>query len=108
MNIREIAAVIRTKTAGPYWFSADIMFDNDQFYQAVKDYQAITRERVAKLYDVDVDKVSEVIYNDAGKLIKVSVRRPYPSGDVGDSDVLGMQQDAPLLAIDIPLKALFK
>ncbi len=108
MNICEIAAVIRTKTAGPYWFSADIMFDNDQFYQAVKDYQAITREKVAELYGVDLDKVSDVIYNDAGKLIKVSIRRPYPSGDVGDSDVLGMQQHAPLLAIDIPLKTLFK
>ena len=108
MNIREIASVIRTKTAGPYWFSADIMFDNEMFYKAVKESQAITRERVAKLYNTDPENISEVIYHDEGRLIKVNIRRPFPSGHPGDSDVLGMQQHAPLLDIDISLHKLFK
>ena len=108
MNIREIASVIRTKNAGPYWFTADIMFDNTELYHAVKKSQVFTRERVAKLYNVDQDKISEVIYHDEGRIIKVNIKRPYASGDPGDSDVLGMQQHAPLLEIDISFHKLFK
>ena len=101
MNIREIASVIRTKNAGPYWFTADIMFDSPGLYNATKESQAFTRERIAKLYNVDQEDISEVIYYDEGRIIKVNIRRPHISGDPGDSDILGMQQHAPLLDIDI-------
>ena len=108
MNLREIASVIRTKNAGPYWFTADIMFDNTQLYEAVKKSQAITRERVAQLYNVDPENISEVIYHDEGRIIKVNIKRPHVSGDPGDADVLGMQQHAPLLDIDINFHKLFR
>ncbi len=108
MNIREIASVIRTKNAGPYWFSADIMFDNTELYQAVKESQAFSRERVARLYNVDLENISEVIYHDEGRIIKVNIKRPFVSGSPGDSDVLGMQQHAPLLDIDIRFHKLHK
>jgi hypothetical protein len=108
MNIREIAPVIRTKNAGPYWFSADIIFDNPSFYLAVKEARIITREQVAKLYNIDEKNVSEVLYYDEGRAIKINIRRPYASGSPGCSDVLGMQQHAPLLKLNIPLHKLLK
>ena len=107
MNLREIASVIRTKNAGPYWFTADIMFDSSELYQAVKRSRAITREGVAKLYNVEAENISEVIYHDEGRIIKVNIRRPHVSGDPGDADVLGMQQHVPLLDIDISFHKFF-
>lgn len=108
MKLRELAPVIRSKNAGPYWFTVDIIFDNQQIYEAVRESKVITREIVAKLYNnISVDNVSEIIYFDEGKAIKFNIKRPYPSGSVYDTDVLGMQQHAPLLEIDLPLHKVF-
>jgi hypothetical protein len=102
MNLRELAAVIRTKNAGPFFISADLLFDDEDNYRRVKESGVITRERVAALYSVTPAEVPEVIYFDPGRLIKINIRRPVPSGDLGDTDVLAMQQHAPLLLIDVP------
>jgi hypothetical protein len=81
MNIRELASVIRTKNAGP---------------------GVITREHVAGLYRVPIEDILSIYHFDEGKCIKINIKRPVPSGDIGDTDVLAMQQHAPLLLIDIP------
>ena len=104
MNIRKLADVIRTKNAGPYIITADLVFPDMETYLRVKGSGVITRELVAKLYQIPLDEVMGVLFFDAGRSIKINIRRPHGqcSGDVDDTDVLGMQQHAPLLAIDIP------
>jgi len=44
------ASVIRTKNAGPYIITADIIFDDSVNYERVKKSGVISRERVAGLY----------------------------------------------------------
>ena len=39
----------------------------------------------------------------AGHAFKATIPRAVSSGDVGDTDVYGAQQHAPLLEVDIPL-----
>jgi len=103
MNIRELAKVIRTKNAGPYIYTADILFEDYEVYKGVKESGIINKELVAKLYNVPLkDLVTDVIFFDPGKSIKINIRRPVVSGDIGDTDILGMQQHAPLLNIEIP------
>ena len=41
----------------------------------------------------------------AGNAFKATIPRRIPSGDVGDTDIYGAQQHAPLLDVDIPLPA---
>jgi hypothetical protein len=108
MKLRELAPVIRSKNAGPYWYTVDVIFDNPEFYEAVKNSKVITRELIAKCYNnIDLGKVSDIIYFDEGRGFKVNIRRPYSSGSPFDYDVLGMQQHAPMLDIDIPLHKIF-
>lgn len=104
MNIRQLASVIRTKNAGPYIITADIIFPDETSYLRVKRTGAITRELIARLYRVGLADVPDVIFFDPARCIKINIRRPagQASGDLDDTDVLGMQQHAPLLEIEIP------
>lgn len=100
--LRELAQVIRTKNAGPFTLSADIIFGDAETYESVKRSGAMTRASLARLYGVSQSEISEPIYFDPGRAIKVNIRRAVVSGDVGDPDVLGSQQHAPLLNLVIP------
>lgn len=103
MKLKELAPVIRSKNAGPYWYTIDIIFDSPEIYAAIKQANVITREIVAQLYNgIPVESVSEIIFFDEGRAIKFNIRRPYSSGCLYDTDVLGMQQHAPMLEIDLP------
>lgn len=102
MNLRELASVIRTKNAGPFIFTADIIFDDPQAYEKVKRSGIITREQIARLYQVPLSDVLSIHQFDEGRCIKINIKRPVSSGDIGDTDVLAMQQHAPLLLIEIP------
>ena len=56
----------------------------------------------ARLYDVREVDVLFTPYP-AGNAFKATLPRLVPSGDVGDTDVYGAQQHAPLLDVDVPL-----
>ncbi len=47
----------------------------------------------------------EVIFTvyDAGLAFKATLPRLIPAGDIGDTDVYGAQQHAPLLAVEVPV-----
>ena len=108
MKLKELAPVIRSKNAGPFWYTVDVIFDNPELYEAVKKSKIITRELVAKRYNnIPVEDVSDIIFFDEGRGFKVNIKRPYSSGSPWDYDVLGMQQHAPMLDIEIPLHKVF-
>jgi hypothetical protein len=102
-NIRELAEVIRTKNAGPYIVTADIITRDYDTYRAIKEQGWITPVKVARLYGIPESDVLSVIFFDEGKTIKINLRRAVTSGDVGDTDVGAMQQHAPLLLLELPV-----
>ena len=83
--------------------TADIIMHDDATYYKVKASETITPALIAKLYGISEDKVLGVFYFDEGKTIKINIKRPVPSGDIGDTDVVAMQQHAPLLSIEFPI-----
>ena len=97
----EITRLIRSKNAGPFVLTFDIMFDDPNLYRITRDSGAITKNVIAELYNLSADDV--MLFNcDNALAIKVSIPRPYPSGDLEDSDVFGGQQFAPLVNLQIP------
>jgi hypothetical protein len=50
--LRSIAMVIRSKNAGPFEITLDVIFSSREDYEAVKRANVITRELIAKLYHV--------------------------------------------------------
>jgi hypothetical protein len=100
-KLSELAPLIRSKNAGPFILSFDIMFQDWDSYVRVRDSGKVTPELFSELFATPLDEVEFYAY-DAGLAIKASIPRPIPASDVGDSDVLGGQQYGPLMDIEIP------
>ena len=101
-RLYELTKVLRSKNSGPFEITLDILFDNPQTYRRVVDSGAVTRESVAALYGISPEKILEFVHYDAALGIKITYLREVASGTVGDRDVYGAQQHAPLMDIDIP------
>lgn len=100
-QLASLARLIRSKNAGPFVLTFDIMFEDEARYRRVRDSGVITRELVASLYNLAPDRV-QLFFCDPALAVKASIPRPVTQGDVGDSDGHGGQQYAPLMAIEIP------
>lgn len=103
-KLGDMAQVLRSKNAGPFLITVDIMFDSEHAFQRVLDSGAVTSETVAPRYGLLAGDVRVVSYARA-KAIKVTLPRLWGArgaGSAGDRDVYGAQQHAPLLNIDIP------
>lgn len=100
--LRDLATVIRTKNAGPFVVTADIMFEQKDHYERVKRLSVMNRAGIADLYGRSPEDILRIVSSDAALGIKVVMRRSIPAGSPGDSDVYGCQQHAPLLALPIP------
>lgn len=101
--LAEAAPIVRSKNAGPFYITLDIMFDNAARYRAVKESGRITAEVVAKLYQREPEEILGPFFVDPALAIKVSMLRIAPSGDIDDTDLFGAQQHAPLLGIKVPV-----
>ena len=101
-KIREIAQVCKSKNAGPFEVTIDVVFDDPAVFARVKAAGVLNPELFARLYNVDPAQVLFTVY-DAGYAFKATLPRRVPSGDLGDTDVYGAQQHAPLLDVEIPI-----
>jgi hypothetical protein len=101
--ITSVAEYVRSKNAGPFRLTFDILFRQRETYEHVKATGQVTPELVAALYRVAPAEITDFVFFDPGKAIKITMRRPLSSGAPGDTDIYGAQQHAPLLAIQVDL-----
>jgi len=99
-RIRDIATVCKSKNAGPFDLTIDVVFDDPVTYRKVKDSGLIDAALFARLYAVPEDAVLFTAY-DAGLAFKATLPRLVSAGDIGDTDVYGAQQHAPLLEVEL-------
>lgn len=102
MKLQDVARTIRSKNAGSFMITVEIIFSEPKYYNYIKENQLITREIIADKYNLPIEQVTDFCYYDAGLGIKANFKREIPSGGAGESDVYGCQQYAPLLNIDFP------
>ncbi len=100
-KLTELASVIRSKNSGPYELTFDVIFKDFDTYYKVKEAQAINKDNFSKSYGIPLDDIFHLVYFDPAKAVKVTIRRPIPSGALGETDVYGAQQHAPLMALEI-------
>jgi len=101
-RIREIAKACKSKNAGPFELTIDVVFDDRKMFELVRATKVLGPELFARLYKVRPEDVLFTEYP-AGFAFKATIPRLVPSGDVGDTDVYGAQQHAPLLEVEIPI-----
>ena len=101
-KLKDIARACKSKNAGPFEITFDIMFDDLDTFNKVRASGDITPQLIAGLYGVPVTQVQFTEYPPA-LAYKATIPRRIPSGAIGDTDIYGAQQHAPLLNIDIPI-----
>ena len=97
----EVTKLIRSKNAGPWELTFDVIFKEQETYEKVRDAKLINAEWFAKTYHLTPEVVTIINY-DAASAIKITIPRPVISGDVDDTDIFGGQQYGPLVGLDVP------
>lgn len=100
----DLAKTIRSKNAGTDKITFDIIFREKGNYELVKASKAITKETMAKLFGIPVERVCDFVEYDPANAIKFTIYRSRPSGSPGEGDIFGCQQYAPLLDVEIPIE----
>ena len=98
--LSELAEVIRSKNAGPFIVTFDILFATEETFESVRKAGLITRASICERYGVSDNELLGFEFYPFARAIKFSLRRPVGSGGPGDFDCYGAQQHAPLL--DMP------
>src|SRR6266478_8207560 len=101
MKLAKLSNLIRSKNAGPFSLTFDIMFPDEESYLRVKRSGALNTFMFAKLYQCDPAMV-RFFECDNALAFKFSIPRPIFQGDLGDGDLHGGQQFMPLTDIEIP------
>jgi hypothetical protein len=99
-TVGDVAELVRSKNAGPFWQTFDIFCGDDAAYAELAAADVITPQRIGASYDVDPDVVL-VFRMPNIRVIKVSIPRPVSSGSVLDRDVHAGQQHVPLMLLPV-------
>ncbi|CDN58388.1 Acyl-CoA transferases/carnitine dehydratase domain protein (plasmid) [Neorhizobium galegae bv. officinalis bv. officinalis str. HAMBI 1141] len=95
----DVASVIRSKNAGPYELTFDIIFQDRFWFEEAKRVNLINSGLICSLYGIEEKDVLDIIAFEPANAIKATIKRPLVSGAIGETDVYGAQQHAPLLSL---------
>jgi len=100
--LRHLAAVIRSKNAGPYEITLDVMFTDPSVYAHVRDSGALTARAMAEAFGIDEREILYCAFFEPALAFKLTMLRSGDQGSVAERDTFGAQQHAPLLDLQIP------
>jgi hypothetical protein len=99
-TIGDVADLVRSKNAGPFWLTLDIFCNSDEDYERIAEPGVITPERISILYRVAAGTV-RIFRLPALRVIKISFPRPTVQGGVHDRDMHSGQQHVPLQQLSL-------
>jgi len=101
-KLSELARVIRSKNAGPFEITFDVIFDDVHHYTRVKTSGALNHDRICALYGVPPEDIVTLMFFDPARAFKLTLKRHWAQGSIGERDTFGAQQHAPLMDVEIP------
>lgn len=103
MKLRDVASVIRSKNAGPFELTFDVLLKDDETFQMLQKANVINVQSIAKLYRIPESDVISIVYFPNARAIKATIVRPMASGALGERDVYGAQQHGPLVNFEFEI-----
>lgn len=100
-RLRSLARLIRSKNAGPFELTIDILFADEPTYARVRKSGLVSKEFIGAMFGLGPDKV-RLFHYDPAYAIKATVPRYTVSGDPDETDVFAGQQYAQLVDLEIP------
>jgi len=99
-TIGDVARLVRSKNAGPFWLTLDVFCDDEASYRQVARDDVLDRGRIAAAYAVEPASIRVFLLPDL-LAVKVSFPRPVAQGSVHDRDVHAGQQHVPLARLPL-------
>ena len=103
MILKDVATVIRSKNAGPFELTLDVLIREEETFEKMRAANIINEQVIAELYKIPVEDVLGIVYFPNARAIKATIVRPLASGAMGERDVYGAQQHAPLVNFEFTL-----
>jgi len=97
----QLTRLIRSKNAGPFELTFDLIFKDRKSFDQVKTSGIVSAGAISRLYRVPIDQV-RVFELPAILALKVSIPRRAFSGDINDTDVYGGQFHSRLVRLLVP------
>lgn len=98
-RLADLAVIIRSKNAGPYRLTFDVLLPDAATFQRVRASGVLARESVARALSLRHADVTSLFELESAHAFKVTIRRPIGQSDIGESDVYGCQQHVPLMEL---------
>lgn len=103
MKLRDVASVIRSKNAGPFELTLDVLLKDDETFEMLRKADVINPKTIAELYKIPETDVIAIVYFPNARAIKATIVRPMASGALGERDVYGAQQHGPLMTFEFEI-----
>ena len=104
VKLRDLASVIRSKNAGPFELTLDVLLKDDETFARLRKADVINAKTIARLYCIPETDVIGIVYFPNARAIKATIVRPLASGALGERDVYGAQQHGPLMNFSFELE----
>ena len=77
--LHELASVIRSKNAGPYELTFDVIFKDAEVYEKIRQTRPFTAASFAELYKIDQSDVLNVVYFAPATAVTITIKSPMAS-----------------------------
>lgn len=106
-TLGDVAKVLRSKNAGPFEITFDVIFGSEDIFQLVKDADLLNAATMAKLVDLTEDDIIWSGFFDQALAYKATIPRlwkgkPAPNGGFMENDVHGSQKYIGLMNMPLP------
>ncbi|KAK4168311.1 hypothetical protein QBC43DRAFT_296961 [Cladorrhinum sp. PSN259] len=101
----KLAKTLRTKNAGPYQITLDVLFPTQENYDRVFRSGVLTRETILKLYGLEgtrEDELLECMWWEPALAFKATMKRVRVSGGWEDEDVHGSGGHVGVMGVMVP------
>jgi Domain of unknown function (DUF4387) len=101
-TLDDLASVLRSKNAGPFYITIDLFFPDLETYRRAAQPEFLTVEQVAETYGLEVGEVYGIYRQEFALGIKVTLQKRIVADDPANNDVMAGQQHLPLAALEVP------
>lgn len=99
-KVKEVCRHVRSKVAGPFWVTIDLMFDSQENYDRYSQNEALSADSIGRIYDVEPAAVRHYPVPTL-KVLKISYPRKTPQGGVEERDLHSGQQYTYILDLEL-------
>lgn len=99
-KVREVCRHVRSKVAGPFWVTMDLMFDSQENYERYSQSQTLSAESIGEIYGIDPASVKHYPVPTL-QVLKISYPRRSSQGGVEERDLHSGQQYTYILDLEL-------